>query len=272
MFRGADHGAKTGVGESMKNWLVAALALLAPGMALASPIDGTWRIDASTAKLPEKPDVFLIKDGVYRCRSCTPPVAIKADGTDHPIKGDPYTDMMAITLGARSVTEADKKAGKTVYTSVTIVSADGKTAATDFTDTSSSTTPVTGKVAYLRVAPAVPAEHPFSGSWRETAYSISNNHTTVTYETHGDMLTMLTGAGHGYTAKMDGTPAPYRGDPGADTVSVRKTGASLVESLSLKGKTIRVYTITPAPDGKTFLMKEDDTLAGTSLTVTARRL
>jgi len=40
------------------------------------------------------------------------------------------------------------------------------------------------------------------------------------------MLTMTTPTGQKYTAKMDGTEAPFSGDPGLTAVSVKKMGAN----------------------------------------------
>jgi hypothetical protein len=45
-----------------------------------SAFDGTWKFDLKTAKFPEKPDVYLLQDGMYRCKRCAPQVDVKADG------------------------------------------------------------------------------------------------------------------------------------------------------------------------------------------------
>ena len=53
--------------------LMVAVALLIPAIASAQvSIDGTWKIDAATAKFPEKPDKYEIKDGRYTCSTCVP--------------------------------------------------------------------------------------------------------------------------------------------------------------------------------------------------------
>ena len=63
----------------MKNtrWFVLVVSflvsLLLPAMAMAqSPFGGTWKIDPNTAKLPEKPDVYLLQNGMYHCKTCVP--------------------------------------------------------------------------------------------------------------------------------------------------------------------------------------------------------
>jgi hypothetical protein len=40
-----------------------------------------------TAKFPEKPDVYLLQDGMYHCKTCVPSVDVKADGQDHEVSG-----------------------------------------------------------------------------------------------------------------------------------------------------------------------------------------
>ena len=107
--------------------LFAPLVVAAPALA-ESPFDGTWKIDLGASKLPEKPDVFLLKDGVYECRSCAPAFKVKADGAFHPVAGHPYYDAVSIkVVDPRTVVETDRKGAKTVVSSTNSVSADGRT-------------------------------------------------------------------------------------------------------------------------------------------------
>ncbi len=103
----------------MKNtrWLMTVaflVGLLMPATARAqSPFDGTWKVDLKTAKFPEKPDVYLLQDGMYHCKTCVPSVDVKADGQDHEVSGHPYYDMVSIKVADdRTIEETDKKNGK----------------------------------------------------------------------------------------------------------------------------------------------------------------
>jgi hypothetical protein len=255
----------------------AALVLLTPVVAMAdgvpSGVDGTWKAVLDSAKTPKKPDVIVIKDGLYDCQTCTPAFKIKADGSDQAVKGSPYFDSAAIKLTDHGVTEIDKKAGKTVTTTVTTVSADGKTASSSFHDISASTTPIVGKVMLSRVGMAAAGEHPYSGSWHTDSYSgISDSGLTVTYKTSGGALSMTTPAGQSYTAKLDGTAAPYKGDPGTDSVSVKMDGKSLVETDMRAGKVIGIATSTPSSDGKSIAVTVDNKLSGKTLKFTADKV
>lgn len=248
-----------------------ALALLTP--AQAQSIDGTWKADVNSAQAPKTPDVYLIGNGSYSCKTCTPPFTVKADGAAYPVKGNPYFDAVSIRLAGDGLTETDMKGGKVVTTTTVSVSSDGKTATTSFTDTSASTTPVKGVVVARRVGTATPGANPASGSWRTVAYSgYSDNAITVTYKITGDMLTMSTPSGQGYTAKLDGTSAPYTGDPGTDTVSVKKSGKSVVETDMRNKKVIGITTTTPSADGKSLAITFENKLKGTTLTFIARKV
>jgi len=232
--------------------ILAAAFLSVPAMA-DSPFDGTWKGDVSSAQMPKKPDVFVLKDGMYSCKTCAPSYTIKADGTDQPVIGHPYFDTIAIkVVDDHIIQETDKKAGKTVTTSSVTVAPDGKTATFEFTDSSNSNgAPVTGKGTSKQVAKGPAGSHATSGSWITTSFaSLSDNGVTVTYKTDGDMLTMSAPTGQSYTAKMDGTEAPFKGDPGVTSVTIKKMGTrTMMETDKRDGKVIGTAKSTVSKDG-----------------------
>src|ERR1039458_1681254 len=74
--------------KKMKKLLI--LLLLVPVLGWAqSPFDGTWKIDLGKTKLPKKPDVLLLQNGMFECKTCAPPINVKADGHLQKISGDP---------------------------------------------------------------------------------------------------------------------------------------------------------------------------------------
>lgn len=78
-------------------------------------------------------------------------------------------------------------------------------------------------------------------------------------------MTMNNPTGQGYTAKLDGTDAPYKGDPGTTSVSVKKLGKNTIEETDKRdGKVIGIYRMTVGPDGKTMTIAITDRLRGTS--------
>jgi hypothetical protein len=250
------------------------LALLTPGLAMAQSVfDGTWKVDMKTAQFPTKPDVYLLQDGMYHCKTCVPAIAIKADGQDQKVTGHPYYDTVSIKmLDDRTIEELDKKNGKTVTTSKSWVSPDGNTMKFEFSDSSATSgDPVTGKGEATRVEKGPAGSHPVSGSWRTSKMeSVSDNGLAFTYKVEGDSLTMNNPTGQSYTAKLDGTDAPYKGDPGTTSVSVKRLDKSTMEETDKRdGKVITVTRMTVAADGKSMTITFDDKLHGTTGKVVA---
>lgn len=241
--------------------------LLFPTLAMAqSAIDGTWKIDLTKLQMSDKPEIFAIHDGKYDCKSCVPPVSIAADGADHKVTGQPYYDMLAVkVVDDRTIRETQKKDGRVVSDSTMRALPDGKTLAFDFNlKRDANTPPVTGKGTMTRVAAGPAESHAVSGSWRPATYdSISDNALTFTFKLDGDSVSMTSPAGQSYTAKLDGTDAPYKGDPGITSVSVKKIGANVVqETAKLNGKIVAVTKMTVAPDGKTMAISMRDEVHG----------
>lgn len=250
--------------------------LLMPTLTMAQSVfDGTWKGDLGSVKFPQKPDEYVLKDGVYHCKTCAPPIQVKADGQDQKVAGHPYFDAMNIkVVDDRTIEEVDKKNGKTVATSKTWVSPDGNTLMFEFTDSSATNAdPVTGKGSETRVSKGPAGSHAISGSWRMAKIeSMSENGLTVSYKVTGDSLTMSTLNGQGYTAKLDGTEAPYKGDPGTTSVCVKKINDHELEETDKRdGKVISVARVTVSTDGKTMNIAVDDKLHGTHSEFTATK-
>jgi hypothetical protein len=253
----------------MKKLLPALLlfGILVPAVATAqSAFDGTWKVDVGKAQFSPKPDVYLLQNGMYQCKTCVPPIDIKADGQDQKVTGHPYYDTAAIkVVNDHEIQETDKKGGKVVSTSTMTVSPDGNTLTFEFSDSSNTSgPPVTGKGEATRVAKGPAGANAISGSWRTTKMeNISDNAVTFTFKMSGDELTMTSPTGQSYTAKLNGPDAPYKGDPGVTTVSVKSMGKNTIEETDkLNGKVIYVNKMTVAADGKTMSMVSDDKLHG----------
>lgn len=251
-------------------WALLMGLLLLPLIASAqSQFDGTWKVDMNKVDFPKKPDVYLLQNGMYECKSCVPAVNVKADGQDQKVTGHPYYDSVAIkVISDHEVEETDKRDGKVVATSKMTVAPDGKTMTFAFTDSSNSNgSSVTGSGESERVAKGPAGSNAISGSWRTTKMqNISDNAITWTYKVSGDELTMTNPTGQTYTAKMNGTEAPMQGDPGVSHVSVKMMGKdTLVETDSRDGKVVSVTKATVAPDGKTMHIMNEDKVHGTSM-------
>jgi hypothetical protein len=257
-------------------WTGLLVSLLMPALATAqSAIDGTWKFDLNKSQLPKKPDVYLLQDGMYECKTCVPAVNVKADGQDQKVTGHPYYDTVSIkVVDDRTIEETDKKDGKTVITAKSTVSPDGNTLTFVFADSSDTNAdPVTGNGEATRVAKGPAGANAISGSWRTTKFeNVSANGLLVTYKVEGDTLTMSNPTGQSYTSKLDGTDAPFTGDPGLTSVSVKQLGKNTVEETDKRdGKVIFVNRITVAPDGKSMTVTVTDKLHGTTAEYVAQK-
>ena len=251
-------------------WAVMLGLLLMPLFVVSqSQFAGTWKVDMNKVDFSRKPDVYLLQNGMYECKTCVPPVSVKANGEDQAVSGHPYYDTVAIkVVNDHEIEETDKKNGKVVQTTTVTVSPDGKTATFQFTDSSNTSgSPVTGKGEQERVAKGPAGSNAISGSWRTTKMeNLSDNAITWTYKVDGDMLTMTTPTGQTYTAKMDGSEAPMKGDPGVSTVSVKMMGKDTLEETDRRdGKIISVSKSTVTSDGKMMKIDNTDKLRGTTM-------
>lgn len=252
----------------MKNLFFAGIlaSLFLPVVAMAqSPFDGTWKADMSSAQWPMKPNVYLLLNGMYDCKTCVPPIHVKADGTDQKVT-DPYSDALSVkVIDDHNIENTFKKNGKVVFTQKQSVSSDGNTMTVNWIYTGNpSGGPQNGTETSKRVAKAPAGANLISGSWRTEKVDVSAETLTYTFKVNGDELTMTSPTGQSYTAKLDGTDAPFKGDPGLTTVAVKMLGKdTLEETYKRDGKVAVIYKSTVSADGKTLKVITDDKLQGT---------
>jgi hypothetical protein len=250
-------------------WIGLLASFLTPVSTMAqSAFDGTWKVDTSIAQLTKKPDVYLLQADMFNCKSCVPPVTVKADGQDQKVTGHPYYDSMSIKIvDDHTIEETDKKSGKTVATSRWIVSPDGNTLFVEFSNSAeTNAVPVSGKGEETRIAKGPANSHAISGSWRESKLdNLSDNAILLTLKLEGDTLSMNTPTGASYSAKLDETDTPYEGDPGITSVSIKRLGKNCFQETDKRdGKVISVAKITVAPDGRSMTIAVTDKLHGTT--------
>jgi hypothetical protein len=241
------------------------LLLLIPSrMTAQSNLDGTWKLDVSTLPTPKGPFIWVLQNGVYECKSCTPPIRVKADGHDQLTSGQSYDTISVTVVDDRTVREIEKKNGHIVSDEKFTVSSDGSTA--------------TDEVAYWkttmsRVAPAPPGSHALSGSWRFLKLeNLSGRWLLITYKIEGNTIVMSRPTGQSYRASFDGTDAPYDGDPSITAVSVKRIDANTIEEThKFDGKVFSVLRTSVSADGKSLTISVREVDAGTSTELTASK-
>jgi hypothetical protein len=222
-----------------------ALAALLCGVAHAGAFDGTWRADMSSARLlaAGPPQVIRVQDGQYECRTCDPPLAVRANGTDQPTSGLRNADTVSVAvLDERTVIETLKRGSKTVIIRKFTVSDDGGSAVSELSDFTASGAEVTHRQAWVRQSAGPPGSHAVSGSWVRSKPPLRDSALTVTLTVSDNTLAMHAASGISYAAPLNGEDAPYVGDSGIDSVSVRRISAREFEETDKKaGKAIQTW-------------------------------
>ena len=230
------------------------LPLLAPAQ---SQFDGTWKLKMNSVNSPKTTNVFLLQNGMYEWNDW---VRIKADGTDQNVTGFPEYDTMSITvIDDYNVEVKTKRDGKVVRTEEDSISANGDTLNVSFT-LSYRTGHENGHYTYKRVAKGPAGANLLSGSWRvEHVEALSPDLRSWTYKVNGNELTMTNPIGQSYTAKLDGTEAPYKDDPQKATVSLKMLDKNtLEETTKVEGKIVRIWKMKVASDGESIKFVEYD--------------
>ena len=255
----------------MKKLLLAAsmVVVLVPAVGAAqSAFDGTWKTDPSKVTFSTKPVVMSFKDGMYDCKSCIYKTVVKTDGTDQKVEGNPYSDTLAVKIVDKNTVEmVSKKGGKETASTKRVVAADGNSMTLEFKNTSPNNGVVTtGKTVFKRVGKDAAGTNAVSGSWLPTKVaSVSDNAQRVTYKSVGDVMNMSTVGGQSYSAKMDGSDAPMKGNAGVTTVSIKLVGKNVLEEVDKRdGKVVSTSKTTIDATGKSAKVDWENKLAGTN--------
>ena len=239
----------------------AGLMALSPLGIAQSVFNGTWRPDPQVFSPTRKPDVVELAKGFYDCSTCEPPYKIKADGRDQALSGSPYYDTLSITtIDDRTVTKIGKKAGKTVAETKVVVSADGKTKTEVQTMYDMAPRPVELTIHSSRISAGPQDSHLLSGAWRMTDLDVSNHAEDTIFKINGDTLSMTDRLGRSFSAKLDGTEAPYNGSDEFTNVSLKIIDGHTIEESDKKGgKVVKIDRWSVDPDGKTMHVRFDNT-------------
>ena len=259
--------------EMKKTWLLALVLLGIPALGQSS-FDGTWRLEMQKAQF-EGVHKMLLKDGVYDCATCDPPIqGFKADGQPHPTSGSPYYDTVVVrVLDDRTVEMSATKNGKLSGRAKETVSADGSTLTIHDSFTSEDGKENSMTEVWKRTGEAPAGANKISGTWQqEKIEGASRSLTTITYKATPDGLTMRDGTGDSYDAKFDGNEYPYKGDPGVTSVSLKKIDANTVEETDKRnGKVVSVARMTVEPGGKTMKITIQDKVNNTAESMIASK-
>jgi hypothetical protein len=255
---------RSGDKETMKALLLTGVIGMLIGIPCAiarSPFDGTWRPDPQRPDPGRPDDVLQLSNGEYACRSCKPPYRVEADGIGHPISANPRFDSLSVrVVDNRRIARIATRNNAKVVESTAEVSPDGQTLTERQTLFDAAPHPVDFTSHSHRVAPGPPGSHQISGSWHLIEADLTNHDEDTDFLVSGGFLTMSDRMGRSFKAKLDGTEAPYQGDPQFSSVSVKQVDARTIEETDMKaGKPVKIARWSVDADGKTMHVQFDDT-------------
>lgn len=234
-------------------WMAVVLALAAGAAQAKSPFDGVWLADLDTQAMPHQEDVYLVRDGLYRCDSCAPARSYPADGRLRPVAGDPEGSSESVRItGPRTVTTHIVSASIDRVTTMT-VAPDDRTATYISLDRRPGVKGLL-RTEYLarRTAAAPAGAHPASGAWQGVRYvSVPDQVRTTRLQDDGESLSYSVPIGVRFKAVYGGPAVPVEGPYGGKVmVQVKRVDARTVkETRTEEGKVTLVRTYAVTPDG-----------------------
>jgi hypothetical protein len=254
----------------MRRFAFAPAWLLLPGLLAAqSPFDGTWVAKPEATRLPKRPEIYSLRDGIYECASCVPRVKVDADGNEYPVAGSPYFNTFSVrVVDDHSVEITEKLKGKIVYKEVDQVSAKGNTLLQDVADFAAPNgEAVVAQKTLQRIGTAPAGASAITGTWQAQKIKFnSQNGATVTYHSTAQGLAASNPGGEGYDAKFDSKEYPVKGDPAHSTVSLKRIDQNtIVETDRQDGRVHYTLRMTVSRDGKTMRVTEIDGERGSKM-------
>lgn len=244
----------------------ALLTLIAAGEGRASPFDGSWRTDLSSLEFPARPELVVLKDGVYECRSCTPPYSLAADGVFHRVADDPSVDERRVdVVDSQSVRFVDRNADRISREVVVRVAPDGRSRTIAWSEFGGPGTPrIAGKTIQVRQDDPATEAHVISGSWQTVGLvDVTDAAMTETLKLENGILSMSRATGESYRAQIDGPPAPYAGNPAITHVLVTRAGPrELIEKSLYRGEVLTILYRSISADGRTQLLRAENVKTG----------
>lgn len=248
--------------------LTLTLLLLTPAASFSqSPFDGTWVMNSDTVPLPEKPSLYSLADGRFRCSGCIGDPEIKADGYDHKVAETAYYDTVNVqAVDEHTVEIIAKKAGRIMFTEVDAISPDGSTLTQTVKDTTEAET-VTIETRSRRVETGPAGSHAISGSWRAYKTNRSRNGSIISFKCTAEGFSAKTPLGEGYDAKFDGKFYPVEDDPAHTMVSAKLLSPDKIELTQKRNERIvSTSHMTVMPGGKLIHVVFENTDAKTTMT------
>jgi hypothetical protein len=221
-----------------------------PLTALASfPLEGTWRVDWAMTS-PDLLDKYELKDGYYSCLTCAPAFRVKADGQDQPLSGVEGIDSISVSVkNDYQLRLLRKLKGALVSSEIMIVSDDGRHL--KGMTYSGPEQEESGSADNVRLGNPAKGQHLVSGVWVAPGLRQSERDSTLSYRMVEGRLELKGEDGESYSAPLDGSIVPLKGNPGANRVAVLKLSDRVISTQQFKDNDlVRTMQITVSSDGQ----------------------
>ncbi len=236
------------------------LMLLPAACFAQSAFVGTWRPEPQKADPNGKPDVLEVGQGMYFCKSCDPSIEVPTDAKDHPVKAAYYDTLSVAVVDEHTVLKIQKMHGATFGKTLETVSTDGKRRTDIQSISGMGPRAFNLAVEFSRLSSGPRGSHALSGSWKEIQADLVNHEEDTTYTLSGNTLNMSDQFGRSFSAKLDGTEAPYQGDPEVTSVKLKLIDSRTIEETGLNaGQVVKISRWNITPDGDTMHATFDDT-------------
>jgi len=250
-----------------------AIVVCTPAMA-ESPFTGAWVADLDTQS-GLSADIYLVADGRYSCKSCTPPRSYLADGKPHQVADDADVTSEAVTIsGPRSMITHIVSPALDRTTTMT-VAPDNQTATYVSIDHRPGVNvPLRTEYLARRILPTPTGAHATSGTWQGVRYvTVPAEVRTEELRVSGSKLIYHTPLGSSCTARLGGGYVPVRtADGGSYLAAFRKLAPRQIEERIQEGeKLVAIRTFTVATDGRSMEITTSHADGGSTFRITARR-
>lgn len=220
----------------------------------AGSIAGNWLIDVDSASFENDNRDWVLADGKFDCKSCTPPYAVTADGEWQTVDRPGVDGIKIEIVDDNNVKLASRLGDKDLGNSSWTVSEDGKTLTSSFTDLSGDE-PVNGSGSFTRTEDGPAGSHAISGKWSSNGIdSMDESGLKFSYNIDGDTISNQ-GNGSSWTATLGGEPVAIEGSNSNVMVAVeRMDNGGYRHTYTREGEVLSVGELTV----------EGDTLSGVS--------
>jgi hypothetical protein len=224
-------------------------ALCFGGAALASPFDGTWKLDPARSKLTGDTFTFAkAAKGFHYSNGSTIAYDFAVDGKDYPTFSDRTVAWTA--AGPNAWDAVTKVHGAVVSKAHRTLSADGKTLAASYTEYRPNGEVVHESDVFTRVS----GGPGLAGEWKDTATKSTADTMKISTAAAGHYEINFPAFKETMAGTTDGAPVPISGPtvpPGAQVAYKAASPARWTYAITLKGKTYVEGALSVSPDGKT---------------------